>query len=303
MKPNFINFPENVSQVIDEGTSHVYNCTVATSNTTRIQWVFRGTPIPDCNYIDSFGSSRNSHVTEKPCVTSSVLVTEELFLIHSFILQLRNVTVDVSGQYTCRVQGIDEEIVKRNNLMIQNSIEISVNVANTEIDANVNDADINDANKIIIPLVGVLASALISIMSIFIIITVVKLFCYVKKPHGSHGIEDINQEIELTSTLPTKKVLEVEEDDWEFPRDKLKLLQKIGKIIIKKQSNGCYCVLLVYIHRCWEFWSSTESKGRRDSTRLTSYKYRCCKTEQGYVCISMDKQMNIVYLYSCNRFL
>ena len=57
----------------------------------------------------------------------------------------------------------------------------------------------------------------------------IKLCCYVKSPYRSSEAGN-NQETELTTTMTTKKV--VEDDNWEFPREKLKLLQKLGKVAI-----------------------------------------------------------------------
>ena len=235
MKPNFINFPENSSEVVDEDTDHVYNCTVASSNRTKVQWLSSRGPVPECINDNSLAPSCNNCFTEnRPCVTSSVTVAEELFLVHSLILHLYNVSANHSDQYTCKVQGIDEELVRRNNLMIQQSIVVFVNVMET--DANV---AIDDGNKILIPLVSASVSTLILIMLVFTIIVMVKLFCYFKNPCGSHATEDGNQEIELTPTSPTKKAVK-EGDEWEFPREKLKLLQKIGKIAIANHMDACY---------------------------------------------------------------
>ena len=191
-----------------------------------MQWVFREAPIPECIYSSYNPSWNNCQTESRPCVTSRISVTEELFLVHSLILHLCNVTADASGHYTCEVQGIDDGVAKSNNLMTQQSIDIYVNVSNKQ-DSNTNVDD--ESDRIVIPLVSALALVLIIIMSIVIAMVMIKLFCYIKNPHVAREAEDANQEIELTSTLPTKKF--VEEDDWEFSREKLKLLQKIGKII------------------------------------------------------------------------
>ena len=236
MKPRFITFPENASQVVDMDTNHVYNCTVASSNRTKVQWLSSKGPVPECININLSSSCNNCFIENQPCVTSNVMVTEELFLVHSLILHLYNVTGNHSDQYTCKVQGIDERLVRRNSLMIQQSIVVFVDVSTTTR----TDATVDDGNKILIPLVSASVSTLILVMLVFTIIVMVKLFCYVKNPCGSHATEDGdgNQEIELTATSPTKKV--VEEDEWEFPREKLKLLQKIGKIAIANQMDACY---------------------------------------------------------------
>ena len=253
--------------MIDEGVDDTYNCTVASSNRTRVQWVFREAPIPECSYNSHNPSWNNCQTESQPCVTSRVSVTEELFLVHSLILHLCNVTAEASGQYTCEVQGIDEKVAKRNNLLTRESINIYVN-DKKESTTNIDD----ESDRIIIPLVSALASVLIVTMSIVVSVVMIKLFCYIKNPRTAHEAEDGNQEIELTSTLPTKKFVE-EEDDWEFPREKLKLLQKIGKII---NQTDCWGVC-IYIYRRWQFWSSTKSKSRRDSTRITSCQRCSCK--------------------------
>ena len=234
MRPRFITFPENASQVINEDTAHVYNCTVASSNRTKVQWLSSRGPIPECINVNSMASSCNNCFTEnQPCVTSSVMVTEELFLVHSLILHLYNVTGNHSDQYTCKVQGIDANLVRRNDLIIQQSIVIFVNVSTTVR----TDAKVDDGNKIIIPLVSASVSTLILILLVFTIIVMVKLFCYVNNPCGRQATEDSNQEIELTvTTSPTKKI--VKEDEWEFPREKLKLLQKIGKTATANQIDA-----------------------------------------------------------------
>lgn len=243
MKPRYITFPENASQVIDEATDHVYNCSVASSNRTTVQWLSSRGPIPECINVNSSASSCNNCFTEnRPCVTSSVMVTEELFLVHSLILHLYNVTGNHSDQYTCKVQGIDAKLVRRNNLMIQQSIVVFVNVTTTTR----TDVKVDDGNKIIIPLVSASVSTLILVMLVSTIIVMVKLFCYIKNPGGSQVTEDGNQEIELTATSPTKKV--VKEDEWEFPREKLKLLQKIGKTVIANQMVYMRLVIRTYIH-------------------------------------------------------
>ena len=234
MKPKFINFPENTSQVIAEDTDHVYNCTVASSNRTKVQWLSTRGPIPECIDNSSAPLCNNCFTENRPCVTRSVSVTEELFLMHSLILHLYNVSANHSDHYTCKVEGIDEVLVRRNSLMIQQSIVVLVNVSTiTEADPNV-----DNGNNMLIPLVSASVSTLIFIMLVFTIIVLVKLFCYAKNAGGSQTTEDGNQEIELTATSPTKKV--VKEDEWEFPREKLKLLQKIGKITIANQMVVCY---------------------------------------------------------------
>lgn len=229
--------------MIDEGADDVYNCTVASSNRTKVHWVFRGAPIPECNYNNSFGPSQNICLTDnQPCITRSVSVTEELYLVHSLILHVcGNAAANISGHYTCEVQGLDKELVKLNKLTIQQSIYIYVNVTN---DANVD--EVQERDQIIIPLVSASASVLIFVMSISIIIVTVKLLCYVKRPCGSHETgDDANQEMELASTLPTKKI--IEEDDWEFSREKLKLLQNIGKIVTNGNQPNVYALVYIYI--------------------------------------------------------
>lgn len=215
--------------MIDEGVDDTYNCTVASSNRTKVQWIFREAPIPECNYSSYDTSWNPCQIESRPCVTSRVSVTEELFLVHSLILHLCNVTADASGQYTCEVQGIDPRVAKLNNLITQQSVNIYINASNVQ-ESSTSFDDEND--KIIIPVVSVLASVLITVMSLFIVIVVIRLFCYIRSPRcAAYEAEDGNTDIEMTSTLPTKKFVE-EEDDWEFPREKLKLLQKIGKIMM-----------------------------------------------------------------------
>ena len=224
MKPIFISFPENTAQVIDEDSNHIYNCTVASSNRTTVQWVSSRGPIPECVSDTWFCNNSDCLAKNLLCVNSSVTVTEELFLVHSLILYLNNVSGNHSDQYTCRVQGINEEVVRRNNLIIRQSLVVLVNVSTI---VRTKDAINNGGNKILIPLVTASVSVLILVMLVSTIIVMVKLYCYIKNPCGRQETEDGNQEIELATTSPTKKIAE---DEWEFPREKLKLLQKIGKI-------------------------------------------------------------------------
>lgn len=236
MKPNFISFPENTSEVVDEGTDKVYNCTVASSNRTEVRWVFEGAAIPDCIHNLFDPPCNNCRTDNKPyaCVTRDVSVTEELFLVHSLLLHIYNLSTIYSGQYTCKVQGIDEKVVRRNSLIIQKSIRVSINNSKVnEIDETGTSVVSNKRNdKIIISLVSAFASVLIFVMSIFMVIVVVKLFCYINNPRGNREALNSMQEIEQTSTITMKKI---EEDGWEFPREKLKFLQKIGEAIIHLQ--------------------------------------------------------------------
>lgn len=229
MKPKFISFPENVSQMLDEGTHSRYNCTVASRNGTKVEWIFGGVPIPECNHNNSrFVLSHNYTclLENQPCVIRNVTVAEELFLVHSLILHLCSASTNHSGQYTCEVQGIDEEVVKYNNLITQQSIEVFIHAgSNIGVDTNVDEG----SNSMIILLIVASVSMLIFIMLICVIIIMVKLFCYVKNPSSTEETGDSNQEMELTTTSPTKKI--IDEDDWEFPREKLKLFQKIGKTV------------------------------------------------------------------------
>ena len=253
--------------MIYEGEDGTYNCTVASSNRTNVQWVFGGSSIPECN---SFRPSSNATCpSEKSsCVTSSVSVTEELFLVRSLILYLCSVTANIAGQYTCEVQGINEAIVKDYNLITQQSIEVSVH--NMRIDTHIDDISDDRSNKIMSPLIIACGSSPIFIMLIVIVIMMIRIFRYVKNLCASRETLAGIQESELTLT---RKVFE--EDNWEFPRDKLKLLQKIGKIV----ANDSYLIKCIYYWctlyyipcRCWQFWSSIESKSRRDSARFTAH--------------------------------
>ena len=251
MKPIFINFPENTNQTINENSNHTYNCTIASSNRTTVQWVSSRGPIPEC--VSDAWSCNNSNcfVENQPCVTSSVTVTEELFLVHSLILYLYSASGNHSDQYTCRVQGLDEQVVRRHNLTIQQSLAVSVNVSTiVRTEGVIN----NDKNEILIPLVTESVSALILVMLASTIIVIVKLYCYIKNRRGRQEGDDGNREIELATTSPTERI--AEEDEWEFPREKLKLLQKIGKIAIWQ--SLCIFVIGTYIRycRCWKFWPS-----------------------------------------------
>ena len=250
MKPVFISFPTNASQVVDAGSSNMFNCTVISSNRTTVQWLFKGVTVPECN--DDYTMFQNiCDVTNQKiiCTTRTISVVENFVLVSSLNLHICNSTVNSTGDYTCAVQGIHISVVHQNNLIVQQTIEFYVNTTLRDLLDNSG----GDGGYSVTIWIVCATAILIFALSAFMIGVVIKLLCYMKK-HQTVSIQiSTNQyDIELAVPATIKK-----DDEWEFPRENLKLLQKLGKttLIISFMYNN------IVVYRCWQFWSSIESKG------------------------------------------
>jgi len=196
MRPVFITFPTNVNQVVEEGSSSLYNCTVISSNRTKLQWLFEGVAVPECQHGDM------SPLQSNVCTSLTTSTTEGgLAFVHSIRLHIFDASVDSSGQYSCKVQGITDEIVQQNNLIVQQTIEVTVNPTddhnNDKRLRNSQGNKSDDANWIIILLVSI-SAVLICVLSALLISALVKVLLYMRR-HQNAKMTDESHEINLTS--------------------------------------------------------------------------------------------------------
>ena len=175
----------------------MYNCTVASSNHTKVQWLFKGVAVPECKH-DDFTCLHDSE--KAVCTSLTTSTTEEgSILVHSIGLHICGASVGSSGQYSCTVQGFNDKIVQQNNLIIKQTIEVTVNLADdhNKDKRNSQDDQSDGADWIIILLVSI-SAVLICVLSALLISALVKVLLYTRSHHNCEMM-DRSHEINLTS--------------------------------------------------------------------------------------------------------
>jgi len=197
MRPIFVTFPTNVNQVVEEGSSNLYNCTVTSSNRTNLQWLFKGVAIPECKH-DDLSSLQSNQKAVCTSLTTSATEGGSVF-IHSIGLHISGASVDISGQYSCKVQGINDVIVQQNNLIIQQAIVVTVNPTDDHNnDKRSSQDDKSDGADWIIILLVSISAVLICVLSALLIFALVKVLLYMRR-HQNCETVDGSPEINLTS--------------------------------------------------------------------------------------------------------
>jgi len=173
----------------------MYNCTVASSNRTTVQWLFKGVAVPECKY----GEFPCLHENQKLVCTISTTEAEGPFLVHSLSLYICGADESNSGQYSCKIQGFDYEIVQQNSVIIEKTIQITLNHSDDHKNdkRSSDDEKDNDINWIIIILVSI-SAVMMCVLSALLISTLVKVLLKIRS-HRSCDMMDGSHEVNLTS--------------------------------------------------------------------------------------------------------
>ncbi|XP_065920092.1 fibroblast growth factor receptor homolog 1-like isoform X2 [Dysidea avara] len=309
MKPIFISFPTNISQVINEGSSNMYNCTVTSSNRTTVQWLFKGVAVPECDDNNTMFQNICDVTNQKMiCTTRNISMAENFILVSSLNLHICNMTVKSSGEYTCVVQGIDNRVIYQNKLTVKQTIEVSVKPTLGDIDNRDGASDVDNhdgASDVVVWIVSATA-ILIFVTSIFMIGVVTKLLCYMKKHQTvSMQINTNHYDIELAVPTTIKK-----DDEWEFPRENLKLLQKldVGNFgqVLKAKAEGIVPdsphINIVAVKQskdavesgdtfCSNLWHELEIMKKIEAHPNICNLLACCTKDGGPLCIVVEYAM------------
>ena len=201
---------------------------MTSSNRTTVQWLFKGVAVPECDDNSTLFQNICDTTNQKMiCTTRTISAAENFIVASSLNLHICNMTVNSSGEYTCAVQGIDIKVVHQNNLIVQQTVKVAVNATSTDILDNGNSNDNSGSNNTTIWIVTATAVLMLA-LSIFMIGIATKLLCYLKK-HQTLSIQKSTNhyDIELAAG-PTKMM---RDNKWEFPRENLTLLQRLGVLI------------------------------------------------------------------------